>query len=199
MDLQNIIEKIKSYIQLGRDKLLTVSSTQRDRRAMLTLGVVVCVLVLYFVIHFFSSGTDRLEKRAGVLESELRKVKTLSAEYEQSKKMMSELAGKIKKEDEDLISLVEKVLLAENIQRQNFSIRDVNTRGSDNEDLFEEKSVDVELKRISLDDLVDILYKIQTKQSFLKVSNLNITTKVKQPESVNVKLRVSTFEFKQVI
>lgn len=199
MDLQNIIEKIKSYIQLGRDKLLTVSSTERDRRAMLALGVVVCVLVLYFVIHFFSSGTHRLEKRAGVLESELRKVKILSAEYEQSKKKMSELAGKIKKEDEDLISLVEKVLLDENIERQNFSIRDVNTRGSDNEDLFEEKSVDVELKRISLDDLVDILYKIQTKQSFLKVSNLNITTKVKQPESVNVKLRVSTFEFKQVI
>ncbi len=199
MDLQSIIERIKSYIQAGREKLLKVSSTERDRRAMLALGVVVCVLILYFVIHFFSSGTERLEKRAEVLESELRKVKSLSAEYEQSKKRMSELAGKIKKEDEDLISLVEKVLLAENIQRQNFSIRDVNSRGSDNEELFEEKSVDVELKRVSLDDLVDILYKIQTKQSFLKVSNLNITTKVKQPESVNVKLRVSTFDFKQVI
>lgn len=199
MDLQNILEKIKSYIQSAREKLLAVSSTERDRRAVLVLGVVVCVLILYFLVHFFSSGTDRLEKRARVLESELRKVKTLSAEYEQSKKRMSELAGKIKKEDEDLISLVEKVLLAENIQRQNFSIRDVNTRGSDKEELFEEKSVDVELKKISLEDLVDILYKIQTKQSFLKVSNLNITTKVKQPESVNVKLRVSTFDFKQVI
>ena len=199
MDLQNILEKIKSYIQLARGKLLSVSSTERDRRAVLVLGVVVCVLILYFLVHFFSSGTDRLEKRARALESELRKVKTLSAEYEQSKKRMSELAGKIKKEDEDLISLVEKVLLAENIQRQNFSIRDVNTRGSDKEELFEEKSVDVELKKISLEDLVDILYKIQTKQSFLKVSNLNITTKVKQPESVNVKLRVSTFDFKQVI
>ncbi len=199
MDLQNIIEKIKSFIALGREKIETVSSTQRDRRAMLLLGVVVCVLIFYFVIHFFSSGTERLEKRATVLESELRKVQTLSAEYEQSKKRMSELAGKIKKGDEPLISLLEKVLIAENIERQNFSIRDVNTRGSDNEELFEEKSVDVELKRISLDDLVDILYKIQTKQSFLKVSNLSIITKVKQADSVNVKLRLSTFDFKQVI
>lgn len=199
MDLQNLIEKIKSFIALGREKIETVTSTERDRRAILLLGVVLCVIILYFVIHFFSSGTERLEKRARVLESELRKVQTLSAEYEGSKKRMSELAGKIKKEDEDLISLLEKVLIAENIQRQNFSIRDVNTRGSDEEELFEEKSVDVELKRISLEDLVDILYKIQTKQSFLKVSNLNITTKLKQAGSVNVKLRVSTFEFKQVI
>ena len=199
MELQDIIEKIKGYIAIGREKLQTVSSTERDRKAILLLGVVVCVLILYFVIHFFSSGTERLEKRARVLDSELRKVQTLSAEYEQFKKRISELARKIKKEDEPLISLMEKVLIAENIQRQNFSIRDVNTRGSDNEDLFEEKSVDVELKRISLDDLVNILYKIQTKQSFLKVSNLNITTKVKQADSINVKLRVSTFEFKQVI
>ncbi len=199
MDLQNIIERIKSLIALGREKIQTVSSTQRDRRAILLLGVVVCVLILYFVIQFFSLGTERLEKRARALESELRKVQTLSAEFEQSKKTMSELAGKIKKEDEDLISLLEKILLAENLQRQNFSIRDVNTRGSDDEELFEEKSVDVELKRISMDDLVDILYKIQTKQSFLKVSNLSITSKLKQADSVNVKLRVSTFEFKQVI
>lgn len=199
MDLQNLIEKIKSYISIGREKLQTVSSTERDRRAILILGVVASVLVLYFVIQFFVSGTDRLEKRARVLESELRKVKTLSAEYEDSKKRIVELAGKIKKEDEDLISLVEKILLAENIERKNFSIRDVNTRGSDNEELFEEKSVDVELKRVSLEDLVDILYKIQTKQSFLKVSNLNISTKIKQADSLNVKLRVSTFDFKQVI
>ena len=199
MDIQSLIEKIKGYIALGREKLGSAATNQRDRRAVLALGAVVCVLVLYFLIHSFSTGTERLEKRARVLESELGKVQSLSAEYELSKKKMSELAGKIKKEDEDLISLLEKVLLEENLSRQNFSIRDVNSRGSDEEELFEEKSVDVELKKVSLEDLVDILYKIQTKQSFLKVSNLNITTKVKQADSLNVKLRVSTFEFKQVI
>lgn len=199
MDFQNIIEKIKGYIAKGREKLDSAVSTERDRRALIILGAAAAVLVLYFLIHFFTSGTERLEKKAMVLDSELRKVQALSTEYEQSKKRVSELSGKIKKEDEPLISVLEKVLLSENIERQNFSIRDVNTRGSDEEELFEEKSVDVELKRISLEDLVDILYKIQTKQSFLKVSNLSITTKVKNPESVNVKLRVSTFEIKQVI
>jgi len=199
MDLQTVIENIKSFIALVREKIQKVSSTERDRRAVMLLGAAVFVLIFYFIFHFFSSGTERLEKRAKVLESELKRVQVLSAEYEDSKKRIVELAGKIKKEDEPLISLVEKILLAENIERKNFSIRDVNTRASDTEDFYEEKSVDVELKKITLSDLVDILYKIQTKQSFLKVSNLNITMKFNKADSINVKLRVSTFEFEQVI
>lgn len=199
MDIQTVIENIKSFIALVREKIQTVTSTERDRRAIMLLGAVVFVLIFYFIFHFFSSGTERLEKRAKVLESELKRVLVLSAEYEDSKKRIVELAGKIQKDDEPLISLVEKILLAENIERKNFSIRDVNTRGSDTEDFYEEKSVDVELKKITLKDLVDILYKVQTKQSFLKVSNLNITMKFNKADSINVKLRVSTFEFEQVI
>lgn len=199
MDLQTVIENIKSFIALVREKIQTVSSTERDRRAVMLLGAAVFVLIFYFVFHFFSSGTERLEKRAKVLESELKRVRVLSAEYEDSKRRIVELAGKIKKDDEPLISLVEKILLAENIERKNFSIRDVNTRASNTEDFYEEKSVDVELKKITLKDLVDILYKVQTKQSFLKVSNLNITMKFNKADSINVKLRISTFEFEQVI
>lgn len=199
MDIQTVIENIKSFIALVREKIQTVTSTERDRRAIMLLGAAVFVLIFYFIFHFFSSGTERLEKRAKVLESELKRVRVLSAEYEDSKKRIVELAGKIQKDDEPLISLVEKILLAENIERKNFSIRDVNTRGSDTEDFYEEKSVDVELKKITLKDLVDILYKVQTKQSFLKVSNLNITMKFNKADSINVKLRVSTFEFEQVI
>lgn len=199
MDLQNIIEKIKVYIALMREKIQSVSSTQRDKRAILLLGAVAFLLALYFTYHFFSSGTVRLEKRSQSLETELGKVQALSSEYKESNKRLAELAGKIKREDEPLISLVEKILLAKSIERQNFSIRDVNTsRAPDAEDFYEEKSVDVELKKITLDDLVDILYKIQNNQSFLKVSNLNITTKYKNADSINVKLRVSTFEFEQV-
>lgn len=193
------MEKIRGYIAQIQEKLGSAVSSERDRRALLLLGVGAVVLILYLVVQSFSSSTERLEKKVAALDLELKKVKSLSVEYEQSTKRMSELAGKIKKHDEPLISLLEKVLVSENIQRTNFAIRDVNTRGSDEEEeLYEEKSVDLELKKISLQDLVDILYRIQNQNSFLKVSNLNIS-KVKQADSVNVKLRVSTFDFKKVI
>ncbi len=112
-------------------------------------------------------------------------------------KKIVELSSKTKKENEALISVVEKILLNEKLDRTNFSIRDVNSRTNSNEDFYEEKSVDVELNRISLSNLVDILYKLQNKPS-LKVSNVNISTKLGKSDSMNVKLRVSTYEFKQV-
>ena len=85
----------------------------------------------------------------------------------------------------------------EELDRKNFSIRDVNSRSNSDEDFYEEKSVDVELNELSLNALVDILYKLQNKPS-LKVLNLNISTKSNKSDSMKVKLRVSTYEFKQV-
>jgi len=157
----------------------------------------IIVIVIYLVFHSYSSGADSLQKSSVQLEKELQEIKALKAEYEDSQTKIAELSSKIKKENEDLISVVEKILLNEELDRKNFSIRDVNSRSNSDEDFYEEKSVDVELNKLSLNALVDILYKLQNKPS-LKVSNLNISTKSDKSDSMKVKLRVSTYEFKQV-
>jgi type II secretory pathway component PulM len=197
MDIDRTKENIKVFIDRSREKLQTLLSTDRDRRAALIGGATLVLVVLYLIFHSFSSGTLALEKRSVQLEKELEEVKVLKAEYENSNKKIAELSSKIKNEDEALISVVEKILLDEKLDRNNFSIRDVNTRTNSDEDFYEEKSVDVELNKISLSNLVDILYKFQNKTS-LKVSNVSISTKVGKSDSMNVKLRVSTYDFKQV-
>src|SRR3990172_7182045 len=140
-----------------------------------------CLLIAYIVFHTFWSGTERLEKQVRQLETELGRIENLRSEYEGSMEKITELSSKIKKENEPLISVVEQILLDENIDRKNFSIKDVNLKTSESEDFFEEKSIDVELK--------DLL---------LKVSNLNISTKFNKSDSMTVKLRVSTFEFREL-
>ncbi len=197
MDIDKIKESIKGYIDQSREKLQALLSTDRDRRALLIGGVTIVLVIFYLVFHSFSSGTASLEKRSVQLEKELQEVKVLRAEYESSNKKITELSSKIKKEKEALISVVEKILLDEKLDRKNFSIRDVNSRTNSDEDFYEEKSVDIELNKISLSNLVDILFKIQSKPS-LKVSNLNISTKSDKSNSMNVKMRISTYEFKQV-
>ncbi|MCZ6468264.1 MAG: type II secretion system protein GspM [Candidatus Dadabacteria bacterium] len=197
MDIDSIRQKIQELIEKSREKFYSLTSTERDRRALLLGGSAIVIIVIYLVFHSYSSGTDHLQKRSAQLEKELREVKVLKAEYEDSNKKIVELSSKIKKENEALISVVEKILLNEKLDRTNFSIRDVNSRTNSNEDFYEEKSVDVELNKISLSNLVDILYKLQNKPS-LKVSNVNISTKLGKSDSINVKLRVSTYEFKQV-
>lgn len=197
MDIDSIRQKIQDLIEKSREKFYSLTSTERDRRALLLGGSAIVIIVIYLVFHSYSSGTDHLQKRSAQLEKELREVIVLKAEYEDSNKKIVELSSKIKKENEALISVVEKILLNEKLDRTNFSIRDVNSRTNSNEDFYEEKSVDVELNKISLSNLVDILYKLQNKPS-LKVSNVNISTKLGKSDSINVKLRVSTYEFKQV-
>ena len=197
MDIDSIRQKIQELIEKSREKFYSLTSTERDRRALLLGGSAIVIIVIYLVFHSFSTGIERLEKRFVQLKKELKEVKVLRSEYEDSNKKIVELSSKIKKENEALISVVEKILLNEKLDRTNFSIRDVNSRTNSNEDFYEEKSVDVELNKISLSNLVDILYKLQNKP-LLKVSNVSISTKLGKSDSINVKLRVSTYEFKQV-
>lgn len=197
MELGSLNQGISKAVRSAREKLAQISSTERDRRAVIIGGAGLCLLILYIVFHSISSGTDRLEKRVVQLETELGRIQELKTEYEESQKKIAVLSSKIKEEDEPLISIVEQILLSENLDRKNFSIRDVNLRTS-TEDFYEERSIDVELKNISLKDLVDVLYKVQNAPSFLKVSNLNLSTKFDRSDSLTVKLRVSTFRFKEV-
>ena len=198
MDINELTQSVKKVLGDLREKLSRHSTTERDRRAIIIGAAGLCLLVLYLIFQSFSSGTDRLEKRVSQLESELVRIEGLRSEYLQSKKRISELSSEMREEEEPLISVVERILLDENLERKNFSIKDVNLRTSQSEDFYQEKSIDVELKNLSLKDLVDILYKIQNVPSFLKVSNLNINTKYDKSDSMTVKLRVSTFEFKEV-
>jgi len=198
MELGSAIEGIKRVLSELRERISRLTSSERDIRAM-RIGIAgLCLLIVYIVFHTFWSGTERLEKQVSQLETELERIENLKSEYEGSTKRIAELSNKIKKENEPLISVVERILLDENIDRKNFSIKDVNLRTAESENFFEEKSIDVELKDLSLKDLVDILYKLQNTPSFLKVSNLNISTKFNKSDSMTVKLRVSTFEFKEL-
>ncbi len=196
-------ERVSEFTQKLREKVFTfinrVMSTERDRRAVMIGAVGVSLMILYLVFHSFSSGAAKLEKRNIELHTDLEKIKALRTEYIESKQKIRELSTKIKTEEEALISVVEKILIDENIERKNFSIKDVNTRAPEPEDFYSEKSVDVDLKQVSLRDLLDILYKLQSRQAFLKVSNLRIKTKFDKPDLMNVSLRISSFKFNRVI
>ena len=198
METGTLIQRFKKISGELRERFSRLSSSERDVRAMRIGLACICLIILYVIFHSITSGTMRLEKQVKQLRTELGRIENLRAEYEGSNTKVKDLSNKIKEEHEPLISVVEKILVDENIDRKNFSIKDVNLRTSDSGDFYEEKSIDVELKDLSLSNLIDILYKIQNTKSFLKVSNLNISTKFNKADSMSVKLRVSTFEFKEL-
>jgi len=193
-----IMELMKKISDL-RIKLIGMVSSERDQKAIILGIAIFSVLVLYLIFHSINSGTSNLSKEVEQLQVQLVDVNDLRSEYLDSKKKISIIASRIKKEDEALISVVEKILVAQNIERKNFSIRDTNSRTPGSEDLFDENSVNVDVKRVSLKNFVDVLYDIQAKSSFLKVSDLRIRTKFDNPDLMDVTMRISTFDFKKVI
>jgi len=63
MDIDSIRQKIQDLIEKSREKFYSLTSTERDRRALLLGGSAIVIIVIYLVFHSYSSGTDHLQKK----------------------------------------------------------------------------------------------------------------------------------------
>lgn len=196
MNANDSVEGLKALLNQARERFDRAMVSDRDRRAVIFGGIGFLILILYVVFQFFSSGSARLEKRVNALQSDLRRIESLRTEYLRSRRRIEELTNTIKNGDEPLISVVEKTLVDARIDRANFSIK---SRTPSSGDLYEETSVDVDIKKIPLDRMVDILYRFQTMPTFIRVSKLRPQTRFNDPDLMDVSFRVSTFKFNKVL
>ena len=199
MEIGNHIESLKHFYNQVRDRIQQVSTSKRDRRVVIVTGVAISAFLIFLIFQSLSSGTDRLTKKVEALNSELEKIKSLRKGLVESNSRITQLSSSFKPGDEPLISVVEDILVSQQIDRGSFSIKDSNTSAPAIDDFYSEKSVDVEIRKIPLNKIVDLLYKVQVRPSLLKVSNLRIRTRFDNPDLIDVNFRISSFEFKKVI
>lgn len=199
MEIGNHIDSLKRFYHHIRERIQQVSASKRDKRVVIISVIAISVFVIFTIFQFLSSGTERLTKKVDALNSDLEKIENLRKQLEESNGLISQLTSSFKSGDEALISVVEDILVNEQIDRGSFSIKDSNTSAPAIDDLYKEKSVDVEIRKIPLNKVVDLLYKVQVGRSLLKVSNLRIRTRFDNPDLIDVNFRISSFEFKKVI
>jgi len=193
--ISHIIESVKIKLS-GR--LENINLTDRDRKLLISIAGFFILLIIYIAIFSFGSAVSNLEKKAAKLQQDAIKVKELKAEYLNSSNTLKRLMKGSKRRSTPLISEVEKILLGENIDRKDFSIRDKQVRDQNEEEIYDERAVDVEIKNVPLNKMIDILYSVQTRPSNLKISGLRMRTRFDNSNSIDVYFRVSTFEFKEV-
>jgi len=199
MEVGNYIDSLKLLYNQIRDRIQQVSTSKRDKRVVIISVIAVSVFMFFIIFQFFTSGSVRLTKKLSALNSDLVKIENLRKQLEESKREISQLTSSFKSGDEALISVVEDILVNEQIDRGSFSIKDSNASAPAIEDLYDEKSVDVEIRKVPLNTVVDLLYKVQIRPSLLKVSNLRMRTRFDNPDLIDVNFRISSFEFKKVI
>jgi len=197
MDLNNMKEKFTEIVQLLSKKLDGILISERERRAIFIAIAAVIILVLFVSFNTFLKDSSKYQKQTTVLEKELIRVKALREEYGLLKDRLRELTKAVKKENEALISVVEKVLIDNDIERTSFSIKDSKIVLPDSDDLYDDSTVEVNVRKVPFNKVVNILYSIQNRDSFLKVSELRLKTKFDKPELVDVSFKLSTFEFRQ--
>lgn len=201
MDIDHIYSKIKELrLQLHpRIKKLTdyLNSSQKDKKMVYIALAIVSFLVLVAFYNLFAGNSKKHQKQIFALEKNLVKVRSLASEYRQTKRRLERLSGAIKKEEESLISVIEKIFIDSGIRRNRFSIKDSKLDESYSYELSGEATVQVELKNVPFKRVIDVLYSIQSRDSFLKVSGLRIRTKFNNSRMVDVSFKLSTFEIAQ--
>jgi len=197
LDIQDISSKIKDLRQYLSERLEDSLNSERDRRAIYIGAAIVAFFILMGFYNTFVKNSNKYQNQSSALEEQLIKVKSLKNEYKQSKQRLDELSKSVKKEDEALISVVEKILVDNQIDRTSFSIKDSKLGESYSDEIFDESTVQVDLRKIPFNKVIDVLYSIQSRDSFLKVSNLRLKTKFDKPEQVDASFKLSTFEIGQ--
>ncbi len=177
-----LYEKVKTYVD-------ALDAKQR-RMAFLLLGALAFLVIIIIIASFYSSMAS-LEKEIASREKILKEMTALRLEYLKNKKKSDELLNLISVQGESLTTFLEKASSESGV-----SIGSLNPQSASPNDLFQEKKVEVNIQKVTLKDLVDFFYKIESYKKPLKITTVSIKPDYANPAYLNVSFAVSSFERK---
>ncbi len=191
-----VLEKTEPLTRRIRGLIERREFSERDVRAM-KIAATVLVLFLVFSIYraVFPAGSV-IRSEVGLMRGQLNEIRAIKEEYRYSRDILAKVSGSMKEEKEALISVAEKTLIRNGIDRRSFSIRGTNpsVRGKGIE---REKAVLVSINKVPIPRVMNILYSFQKTKTILKVSDLRIKTRFDNPNLTDVSFRLSTFSFSE--
>lgn len=203
--MRKLIEKLKSLlgvigkltepvVRRVRDLIGTRNFSTRDVRAIQIGAAALAIFLIFSVYRAVLPGGSAIRSEVGQMRLQLNEIRALKEEYRYSRDLLSKVSGSMKEEKEALISVVEKTLIRNGIDRRSFSIRGTNpsVRGKGIE---RERAVLVKINKVSVPRVLNVLYVFQKSKTILKVSDLRIKTRFDNPNLTDVSFRLSTFSF----
>jgi hypothetical protein len=175
---------------------MSVKQLQPREKKLLLAGAVVLLVFLIFVLSRFSGsgggGTDDFKKISRARD-------TFMADLNQYQSM----AGTVNRVEQnlakspanfDLYGAMSGIVDALSLRDK---VRNLSQRTGGGGNYYTENYVDMDLKQITLDDLVALLKKISEQPAFLKVSNLSVKRRFSDDRTLDVTMRVSLYSKKQ--
>ena len=205
--MRKLIEKLKSLLGIiGKrtepvvrrvgDLIGTRDFSARDIRAIQIGAAALAIFLIFSVYRAVLPGGSAVRSEVSQMRLQLNEIRALKEEYRYSRDLLSKVSGSMKEEKEALISVVEKTLIRNGIDRRSFSIRGTNpsVRGKGIE---RERAVLVKINKVSVPRVLNVLYVFQKSRTILKVSDLRIKTRFDNPNLTDVSFLLSTFSFSE--
>ena len=176
------------------DLVGTREFSTREVRALKIGAAALAVFIVFSVYRAVLPGGSAMRSEVSQMRLQLNEIRAIKEEYRYSRDLLSKVSGSMKEEKEALISVAEKVLIRNGIDRRSFSIRGTNpsVRGKGIE---RERAVLVKINKVSVPRVLNVLYVFQKSKTILKVSDLRIKTRFDNPDLTDVSFRLSTFSF----
>ena len=205
--IQRIAQGLKSLPRVVRGKTAPLAQrvrdlvgrrdfSPRDVRAIKIGAAAIAVLVVFSVYKAVFPGGSAVRSEVSQMRLQLNEIRAIKEEYRYSRDLLAKVSGSMKGEKEALISVAEKVLIRNGIDRRSFSIRGTNP-SVQGKGIKKERAVLVSINKVAVPRVLNILYSFQRSKTILRVSDLRIKTRFDNPNLTNVSFRLSTFSFSE--
>ncbi len=172
------------------DKISTFWNTlsRRDRRLMVFMVVSITLFVGYFVVTGIRSRVDRLETTVATKQRDLDTIRMMVGSLEENRTLIAELEEQLAGYSDFSVSgflesTGEQIKISDNI-------KGINDQGEESGEFFAEHRYEVVIKKVSLEQLVNYLYKIQSAPQPLRVERLVVRANTRNREELNVNVNV---------
>ncbi|MBM76421.1 MAG: hypothetical protein CMK59_13530 [Proteobacteria bacterium] len=164
----------KQKIQNRTQEILS-SLTSRDKMLLLTLGVVLLILGVNWGVQTTKGTLDDLNKEISSAEQNLDQIKIIKSDQEELSGRLESLESQLQAyEKTDLSAYLEKSAQKVGINKK---LDAVTPKTTVKNDLLEERSFNINLRDLTLEELIKFLYEIETSGYPLQIQNCNIRTR----------------------
>ena len=171
-----------------RDKWERLS--QRERTMVGAMGVTFVIMVTLIVGFLITDGLSTMEEHNADMRQALRDLDTQRDKYIQMRAKTAQMETRLGSQPVQLQGYVESAAKEAGVEISDSSDRPAAAAGKK----FVERTVDLHLKPVTLDQLTRFMKAIETGRSLVVVKELSVRTRDDKHEQLDVDMAVSTWD-----
>lgn len=156
-------------------------------------GVVFVLLLLQFLFFPFVKAKNSVEKAIRSNEKTLAEIKLLAVEYRELKLRTDRIQQVLERRPQEftLFSYLERVAGQAGVKS---NIKSINASRGSISGPYEELPVEIKLEKITLKQLTDFLYLLESPQDYIVVKNMAVSKMKEAPEYLSAQLQAVTVQ-----